>query len=247
MDGKGEIQIAAPEYPPHPAMLFPKERSTFAEDEDQFKNLRCYAHDELLESDDQYDHQLCPELEHTLDPNDVAYKTNPFAPLDAEDTLRSQYTYGTSPVQAIAGFYDPKYLIIGDGDMNKFEIVNWGKLLKDLEGNPKYYSCIQEGLRNRGFEKPLYSLMDRWDDQYPVKFYRQRYAPRRYYTSEEAVKHKKEKDYAETAIFEAIGLEDRLLLVTTVRFSNYNLYNNIIILYSSEIQLTSLSQVLQFP
>ena len=216
VDGKGEIQLAASEHPAHPSMLFPEERSTFAEDDELFKNSLCYAHQELLESDELYWSQNCPELEHTLDPNELAYKTNPYAPLDAEDVFNSQYTFGTSPVQVIAGFYNPKFVIIGDADMNKFEIVNWGNLLKELEGNTKLYSCIQDGVRNNGYFKPMYSLLDRWDSEYAIKFYRQRYAPKRYYTPDHVVTNKLEPEYAETAIFEAIGMEDRLLLVTLV-------------------------------
>jgi len=60
----------------------------------------------------------------------------------------------------------------------------------------------------------MYSLIDRTDPDYPIKFYRQRYVGRSY-RNDSSSKDSKEEDLPETAIFEAIALEDRLLLVTT--------------------------------
>lgn len=196
--------------PAHPGHLFPVERSTFAVDQELNYHQNCFANDITDKLSNEYNERKCPELEHTLDDFDTPYAKNYFAPLDPEDILRTQYAYGTAPTQAIAGFYDPKYIIIGDADMNKFDFVDWSKLLVDLERDKGMISCIQYVFKNREHHKPIYSQMDRTDTTYPLKFFRQRYAPKAFYS-------KSSDQVADTAIFEAIGLEDRLLLITTVR------------------------------
>lgn len=214
--GEGSIEIAKTGRPVHPGMLFPKRRATFAVDEELNLQWNCYANDISDQNSAEYKRQECPELEHTLDENELPYKVNPFEPLDTEDILRSQYTYGTAPSRAIAGFYDPSFLIIGDGDFNNLQIVNWGTLLKGLEAKPELHSCVQS-LKHLGHEKPLYSKLDMTDPTYPIEFYRQRYVGKPYFTKQEAIDNENEDEYAETSIFEAISLEDRVLLVTTVR------------------------------
>lgn len=200
----------------HPGHLFPKKRSTFATDTELNYHFHCFANDVTDKDSTEYKERKCPELEHTLDDFDTPYKFNHFAPLDPEDIFRSQYSYQTSPTQAIAGFYDPKYILIGDADMNQFDVADWSKLLVRLDReNSRFISCVQFGaFYNQGWEKPIYSQMDRTDVTYPINHYRRRYAAKPYFTSDEA---KVEQKFADTAIFEAISLEDRLLLVTDVR------------------------------
>ncbi|ODM93112.1 Cation channel sperm-associated protein subunit gamma 1 [Orchesella cincta] len=213
VEGKGEIQIATSDYPAHAGMLFPKKRSSIFTDIELSFHSSCFANDLSDSTSEGYKKLKCSELDHILDEFDHPYETNIFAPLDAEDMLRSQYTYDNRTVQAIAGFYDPRFLVIGDPDMNDFEVVNWGKLLKPLEKDTSLHSCIQQDLVHKGYPKPIYSQIDRTDPDYPI-YYRQRYAGRVYY-DEKANKKSKEEDLPETAVFEAIALEDRLLLVTT--------------------------------
>lgn len=201
---------------PHAGHLFPKHRATFAGDQELNYHQQCFATDDTNNTNTSYPYweRLCPELEHTLDDYDNKYEDDPFSPMRPEDILRSQLTYGTAPTQVIAGFYDPNFLIIGDADMNNFDIADWSKLLLKLElDTGSWISCIQTEFRNKMYRKPIYSLLDRTDPEYPINYYRLRYAAKAYATTEEMAQ---KDNFAETAFFEVIGLKDRLLLVTTV-------------------------------
>lgn len=197
----------------HPGRVFPTERSNFAVDEELNYHQLCFATDDKdTTPGSPYWDRKCPEMEHTLDDFDNPYEPGRFFPMTPEDIYRVQLAYGIAPTQAIAGFYDPKYVIIGDADMNHFDIADWSKLLIRLERSSKISSCVQSEFRHKGLYKPIYSLLDRTDPDYPINYYRIQYKAKPYATTK-AMKKK----FADTAIFEAIGLEDRLLLVTNVR------------------------------
>jgi len=123
VEGKGEIQIETSDFPAHAGMLFPNKRSSIMTDNELSYHAECFATDYTNATNEAYRKLKCPELDHILDEFDHPYEKNLYAPLDAEDILRSQYTFDTSSIQAIAGFYDPRFLIIGDPDMNDFEVV----------------------------------------------------------------------------------------------------------------------------
>lgn len=128
-EGKGEIQIAEGVFPGHPGLLFPKERSSFATDTEMNEHADCIGTAFIGSSQNGTGAQViprrtCPEIEHLTNDLDNPYVRNIFDPLDSDDILRAQYTFGTSPIKAIAGFYDPRLMILGDPDMQNFEVVS---------------------------------------------------------------------------------------------------------------------------
>jgi len=66
------------------------------------------------------------------------------------------------------------------------------------------YPCFSANFKIHGFHKPMYSQFDRTDPLYGLQFYRTRYAAKDYTNASEA-----------KAIFGALTLQDRVLLVTT--------------------------------
>ncbi|CAG7834065.1 unnamed protein product [Allacma fusca] len=136
-------------------------------------------------------------------------------PLDKEDFIEPQYTYGTAPVIFFSGFYAPDLVIMADPDLQDIHLIRWGR--NPLLGNT---SDVNATIFDHALScnlPPDYAYYK--DAAYPIPYYtrgegtikkdwlgtyyRKRIQPMEYHRFP-----------APTAIYEAISMEDRILLVT---------------------------------